>query len=451
MIPFLALIMLTPAFESYGQQKSNSHRYPMVGDTILDHRFSDTENFPKGKKQISDFRGSWLIIDFWTYYCGSCIASFPKMDRLQDRFKEQVHLLMIGGYLDRGKEKTRDEYQKTRNIYNRMKNIHDLDFAVAFDSLVIEKYDLGGVPTILLVDPAGIIRAKISSIDETQMAKVLLGEMPLFKRAFSAHEEVEFNKNLPLLTNGRIANGGVDTSFLYRSLLKLHEDKYGVPTRFANLVRENSPPLQSGKLEVYGQSLEQLYLLAYFGRSIWTRRDSDFRGYSRNLVLQIADSTDFMKKNGEKKLYDYSLIVPRTEASKTFFQHAMQKDLKRFFNYSVTIERRKMPAYHLVVIDPEKTFKLKTEGGAPSFTTENKYFGYKIVNFPFEDFMAIFNNVIPSDGRYYPLTNKTGLNFNVDISINANMGDINEVNEELTVYGLQLKKGTQDMMTLVLN
>ena len=444
----LAAILICPDY-IHGQEKLEVD-YPKVGDTIKDHKFTDVDNFPSESFKIRDFRGKWLIIDFWSRFCSGCIASFPKMDTLHRKFKDRVQLLMIGLYGDKGAADSR-----TKDIYYRMKSMHELEFAVAFDWVSRSKFDIGALPTILVINPEGVIVAKTTRINADQISQLLNGSIPRFKRAFSAHETFEYDRDIPLLTNGgEPANGGSDTAFLFRSLLAPYNYKMGKGA-MANLSWKKT--IESGMVEIPKSSLKRLYFVAYFGASDWTFGWPQYGKFSEGIVLEIADSSDFVvNENTLEGYYAYSLNVPKNRSSEEFLKQVMQSDLRNYFNYDVSIENRLMPAYHLIVTDQEKVQMLRTKGGKPLSTALGgrgyKFARYDVINKKLQEVMRKFTTCFPRDGGDklpLPIIDRTGIDFNVDFSIRADMLDLDSVNEALSGIGLHIKRGLEEMKTIV--
>ncbi|SEM17443.1 Thioredoxin [bacterium A37T11] len=54
-------------------------------------------NHPEGKDSIklNEYRGKLIILDFWSSWCGSCLAAFPKTDSLQSQFSGRVQFLKV--------------------------------------------------------------------------------------------------------------------------------------------------------------------------------------------------------------------------------------------------------------------------------------------------------------------------------------------------------------------
>lgn len=54
----------------------------------------DTElsNIDGNHHRLSDYKGKYLLLDFWSRSCGHCIESLPEMEILSDMWKEKVTL-----------------------------------------------------------------------------------------------------------------------------------------------------------------------------------------------------------------------------------------------------------------------------------------------------------------------------------------------------------------------
>lgn len=107
--------------------------------------------------EISSLLGKTLIIDFWATWCGPCRASFPAMQKLYDKYKnnDKVEFLIVNCWeRSDDKKKTVDEFM-TKNKYT---------FPVYFDENDTFAKSLGvtGIPAKFFVSPSGIIQFKES-------------------------------------------------------------------------------------------------------------------------------------------------------------------------------------------------------------------------------------------------------------------------------------------------
>jgi peroxiredoxin len=96
---------------------------------------------------LSDFRGKWVVLDFWGSWCHFCVQEMPNIEELFDYInnhrKNNACLLT----LNYGEKPERTEKFMHAMNYN---------FPIVFaDSKVINDYKITGFPTKFLITPAG--------------------------------------------------------------------------------------------------------------------------------------------------------------------------------------------------------------------------------------------------------------------------------------------------------
>jgi hypothetical protein len=74
----MALIGFSCVINAQGNDEAKC--YPEVGKPCPDFTLHNIEYYSKKEASVKDFRGKWLILDFWNKGCGACIASFPKIN-----------------------------------------------------------------------------------------------------------------------------------------------------------------------------------------------------------------------------------------------------------------------------------------------------------------------------------------------------------------------------------
>ncbi len=111
---------------------------------------------------LADFKGKWVILDFWGAWCGWCIKGFPG---LKDAYKEYAGKLEIVG-VDCGDtpEAWKNALIKYQlpwvNVYNDTKNDNP--------DRIDRQYGVMGFPTKIIISPEG------------QIKKIFTGEDPEF-------------------------------------------------------------------------------------------------------------------------------------------------------------------------------------------------------------------------------------------------------------------------------
>ena len=63
-----------------------------TGDKIYDAELKDVE----GKTHhLSDYRGSYILLDFWSRACGPCVAALPELEKIAEQYKGKVIVISV--------------------------------------------------------------------------------------------------------------------------------------------------------------------------------------------------------------------------------------------------------------------------------------------------------------------------------------------------------------------
>lgn len=108
--------------------------------------------------KLSDFRGKWVIIDFWGSWCGWCIKGFPKLKDAYEQYKPELEI--VGVDCNEPEENWRKGVEKYKlpwvNVYNPE------------GTSILSDYAVQGFPTKVIVNPEG------------KIANITVGENPAF-------------------------------------------------------------------------------------------------------------------------------------------------------------------------------------------------------------------------------------------------------------------------------
>lgn len=110
------------------------------------------ENHKGEKVSLSDFKGKYVLLDFWNIHCGPCIKQIPFLKKYEEEFKD-LNLEVVSISCDGQEEK--EQWRKF--VIKREMSGHQLIMDKGRDSKILSDYAIGGFPTFVLIDPDGNI------------------------------------------------------------------------------------------------------------------------------------------------------------------------------------------------------------------------------------------------------------------------------------------------------
>lgn len=148
---FSAALKATPLGVSIAEA-INGAKKTAVGSMATDFTQNDTNGKPV---KLSDFRGEYVLVDFWASWCGPCRRENPNVVAAFNKYKDK-NFTVLGVSLD--KPTGREDWLKAIEVDGlKWTNVSDLKY---FDNEVAVLYGIQSIPSNILVDPSGKIVAK---------------------------------------------------------------------------------------------------------------------------------------------------------------------------------------------------------------------------------------------------------------------------------------------------
>jgi thiol-disulfide isomerase/thioredoxin len=120
---------------------------------------------------LESLKGKTVILDFWATWCGPCLASFPAMLKLKEKYAANSDVTIIFVNTWERNVKSSGELKQRITDFLKAKKF-DINPLLDEKGAVVDDFGIQSIPTKVVIDKNGNIRYKISGA-ETDQNKLL--------------------------------------------------------------------------------------------------------------------------------------------------------------------------------------------------------------------------------------------------------------------------------------
>jgi thiol-disulfide isomerase/thioredoxin len=398
-----------------------------IGDKIpTGIEFRSVLRYNADKLRLDDFKGKFLILEFWAPTCTGSIASLPVMDKINQKYGEQIQVVPLTIFSE-------DRLAETLEGY---KSLNALDLPMVADASKLRAYfPHSTIPHLVILDPDGVVVAitgmedlteeNLDSLLQTGVSSFRLKEdhrifLDPYEKLISQSFHVP-NKNIwfqSALTGYLPAVSG--------SLIQRYED-------FSHI-------------RIVNMALYSHYQLAYSERSL-----VDYFGTNRIEAVGFGPEEIFTKRTGAdyrewmeegNHVFGYELIAP--PAMNPY--ELMREDLKRFFPGITATVAPRMKKVYAIVQQPGQSYSREV---SETESYETTTLGVRMTRYPLQGFVYHLN-VYFFQTSQIPIVNRTGIDYPIDLELNAQLTSIESLRQALRQNGLDLIEREEQIPVLVL-
>lgn len=399
------------------------------GTMVPDVTINKLINYSAASAKFSDFKGKWIILDFWATWCGPCVKMIPRIDSLQREFKSSVQFISV----------TDQKKSVVESFFDRLENGHSFRLVECVEDTVLSRlFGMAALPHFAWIDPTGKYVAFSSDavINSASIRSVLNGN-PL-QGSFQAEAELNYDATQPLF---RETNPTNEDSFIFHSILTGYKDGIGGGLYSDITKKDDGTP--NRRITARNLTVAALYQIAL---------SDGFKVYGWDkTLLKVKDPTllnskltgvdyDNWLKNGRG--YCYEIVVPKENAA--IATQYMRRDLEVFFpQYKAAVENLIVKCWAL---EATGAVNAPTSGATPK--ADFDLTGFTMVNCNLNVLTRRIAHFL--QGYDLPVVNDTNYTPHVDLVVNANLTDIKVINAQLAKYNLQFVQKDLEQEMLVI-
>lgn len=401
-----------------------------VGDAVPDVEFRNLVNYPD-RLSLGKLSNKLVILDFWTTGCPSCIEAIPKMEMLQEEFKEYLQIILVNPW------ESKEKIEKRLSQMNHLRpDIGLTSLPVVYgDSIWRNIFPHTSVPHHVWIDNGQVIAVTgAQNATRENIQKVING----IDISFSIKDDLKAS-GYDIKSNG-IFN-------------KAHPS---ISPAFYSVIAKSHPGFGSGNKHI-ADTIDNLFVRRMLNLSIIELYKIAFNipyFESKRIKITVQDKTSFFPPDDannfdnwfESQCFSYEIGLPTKD--KEYFNIFMQNDLNRFFRINNQIEGlievKEYPCWILQKTKGEISQAILN----PQIIETDSSIIYQAqpISLIYNALRSALENV---DDPIF-VVDETETNANVTIELPLNLNDVKRINQQLLNANLKLKRGKRKIGLLVI-
>lgn len=306
-----------------------------IGDTVPDFEINDVIGYSSSTIHLSDFEGKAIILDFWSHGCKGCIESFPKVDSLQQKYGDNLQIILVNN-------ESRDSTERWRSKRTGIK----LPSApiVTGGGPLSTAFPQNAYPLHVWIDADRVVKHITHGWNATEAnIEAFINRDTL---NLSTVEFVDIDQEEKRSTQ-RIYDAMVDSAVSFSYLARYRSKKDINPGNHLFIHR-------NGKWRFSSTSTDVEWLFKYAHIPL-----IDLDLFPKNALIYEMENMLPYRAPKDKALIDfhfqhyfYTYDYVCEAASEAAFREAMAEDLMNKFNLEVTRQERKIPCMVLKMKKP---------------------------------------------------------------------------------------------------
>ena len=138
-------------------RKDNKGRVLRKGETqrSCDGKYVYTYVDPEGKEvRLSDFRGKFVLVDFWASWCGPCMDEMPNVKAIYEKYHDRG-LEIVGVSMDNNKANWERAIERAGLVWHHVSSLKGMNRCP-----VAKLYQVVAIPKLYIIGKDGKIIAK---------------------------------------------------------------------------------------------------------------------------------------------------------------------------------------------------------------------------------------------------------------------------------------------------